>query len=39
MDMRRNTSSSLRFLLVTYVLVRSLQESRALLVLLASALF
>ena len=39
MDMRRNTSSSLRFPLVTYVNVRSLQEIRAFLVLLASALF
>ena len=33
--MRRNTMSRLRFLSVTYVYVRSRQESRALLVLLA----
>ena len=39
MDLRRNTASSLRFPLVTYVYVRSQQESRALLVLLATALF
>ena len=37
--MRRNTASSLRFPLVTYVLVRSLQQSRVLLELLATTSF